>query len=223
MRVILGTGAFDWNATRLTAALLVICMVGLVVDALELLFSRALYAARQSWRPLMYQLAGGALTIVLAIVFLAMPTQGFPTWLADFLKVGDVHGFPILLLALANILGQFFLVFLSLLALRDVAPGLSRKLLRPVIDGSLAALAGGVVAYFVLVLLGGIAPLTTLASVFIQGFIAGVVGLAAAGLTLFFIDNEEMLIMASAFDRLVHMKGDRSTVLTPSDEEPIQP
>jgi putative peptidoglycan lipid II flippase len=223
VRVILGTGAFDWNATRLTAALLVICMVGLVVDALELLFSRALYAARQSWRPLIYQLAGGALTIVLAVYFLAMPATGFPTWLADFLKVGDIRGTAILLLALANIIGQFFLVGLSLIALRSVAPGLSRTLLRPVIDGSIAAVVGGTVAYFVLLLLGGIAPLTTLASVFIQGFIAGVVGLAAAALALFVVDNEEIHIMANAFDRLVHSKKDLAAALTPSDEEPIQP
>ena len=223
VRVILGTGAFDWNATRLTAALLAICMLGLVVDALELLFSRALYAARQSWRPLMYQLAGGTFTIVLAVVFITQPVAGFSTWLAHFLKVGDIRGSVILLLALANILGQFFLVFLSLLALRGVAPGLSRTLIRPTIEGSLAALVGGIATYLVLLILGDIAPLTTLISVFIQGFIAGVVGLAAAGLTLFLLGNKEILIMGSAFDRLVHSPKERSAALTPSDEEPIQP
>lgn len=223
VRAILGSGAFDWNATRLTAALLVICVVGLVVDALELLFSRALYAARQSWRPLMYQLAGGAFTILLALVFLSLPAQGFPAWLAGFLKVGDVHGTAILLLALANVLGQFFLVFLSMIALRGIAPGLSRGLVRPFIDGSIAALVGGVVAHLLLVLLGGIAPLTTLAAVLAQGFIAGVVGLAAAALTLFMVENEEICIMANAFDRLVHVPSDRLAALTPSDEEPIQP
>ena len=223
VRVILGTGAFDWSATRLTAALLVICVIGLVVDALELLFSRALYAARQSWRPLMYQLAGGVFTVVLAIVFLSLPAQGFPAWLAGFLKVGDVRGTAILLLALANVLGQFFLVFLSMIALRGIAPGLSRTLLRPFIDGSIAALVGGIGAHLTLVLFGGIAPLTTLLAVLTQGFIAGIVGLAAAALTLFMVENEEILIMANAFDRLMRLPGDRSAALTPSDEEPIQP
>ena len=60
VRVVLGTGAFDWNATRLTAALFAVLAVGLVAQGLVILFSRALYAARQSWRPLFYQLAGGA-------------------------------------------------------------------------------------------------------------------------------------------------------------------
>jgi putative peptidoglycan lipid II flippase len=223
VRVILGTGAFDWNATRLTAALLVICVIGLVVDALELLFSRALYAARQSWRPLVYQLAGGALTIVLAVVFLALPQTGMLASLAAFLKVGDVPGTAILLLALANILGQFFLVALSVLALRKIVPSFGNTLVRPIIDGSIAALAGGAAAYGVLVLEGGIAPLTSLMSVFTQGFIAGMVGLTASALALFLTENEEFRIVVQALSRLLHAQGKEATVLVPSAEEPIQP
>ncbi|HVB19855.1 MAG TPA: lipid II flippase MurJ [Candidatus Paceibacterota bacterium] len=221
VRIVLGTGAFDWNATRLTAALLVICVVGLVVDALELLFSRALYAARQSWRPLGYQLAGGTLTIILAVVFLAMPHTGMPAALAAFLKVSDVPGTDVLLLALANILGQFFLVFLSLYALRSVAPGLGRTLVRPTIDGCIAALAGGVAAYVTLSFEGGIAPLTTLLAVLTQGFVAGIAGLAASALALYIVENEEFGIVVSAIGKLV--RSGHSTVLKPSAEEPIQP
>ncbi|MDD2657463.1 MAG: lipid II flippase MurJ [Candidatus Pacebacteria bacterium] len=223
VRVVLGTGAFDWDATRLTAALLAVLAVSLVAQGLALLFSRALYAARQSWRPLFYQCAGGALTVLLAVVFLALPGQGFPTWLAEYLKVGDVGGSTILLLALAATLGQIFLALLSLLALRSAAPGLARTLFRPLFDGSLAALAGGTAAYLTLFFEGGIAPLTTLVSVFAQGLIAGMVGLIASALTLYVVENEEFLIVASALGRLVHLPGVRERVLAPSAEEPIKP
>ncbi|HQT82847.1 MAG TPA: lipid II flippase MurJ [Candidatus Paceibacterota bacterium] len=223
VRVVLGTGAFNWDATRLTAALLAIAVVGLVVDALELLFSRALYAARQSWRPLAYQIAGGALTVVLAFVFLAMPNSSMPASLAAFLKVSDVPGTGILLLALANILGQFFLVFLSLIALRNIAPGLSRTLLRPALDGSIAAVAGGAAAYAVLTLEGGIAPLTTLMSVLTQGLVAGIVGLAASALALYFLENEEFGIVTSALGKLIRTHTGRSAILPPSGDEPLQP
>ena len=104
-----------------------------------------------------------------------------PAWLAAFLRVSNVPGTKILLLALANILGQFFLIFLSLIALRNIAPGLSRTLVRPFRDGCVAAIAGGAAAYATLALLGGIAPLTTLPAVFTQGFIAGSVGLCRFG------------------------------------------
>jgi len=220
VRVILGTGAFDWGATRLTAALLAILAVGLVAQGLILLFSRALYAVRQSWRPFTYQLAGGALTMLLAIFFLTLPTQGFPTWLAEYLKVGDVGGATILLLALAATIGQICLALLSLIALRNVAPGLSRTLSRPLVDGSLAALAGGTAAYLTLFFEGGIAPLTTLMSVFLQGLVAGIVGLVASALTLYVVENEEFLIVVNALGRLVRIPGLHASVLVPSAEEP---
>ena len=223
VRVILGTGAFDWNATRLTAALLAILAVGLVAQGLILLFSRALYAVRQSWRPFFYQFAGGALTILLAVVFLALPAQGLPTSLAAFLKVGDVHGTAILLLALSATLGQIFLAILSLYALWSVAPGLGKTLLRPLLDGCVAALAGGIAAYATLAFEGGIAPLTTLMAVFTQGLVAGIVGLAASSLALFLLENEEFRIVASALGRLVRLPGGRASVLAPSAEEPLQP
>lgn len=223
VRVILGTGAFDWNATRLTAALLVILAVSLVAQGLILLFSRALYAARQSWRPLIYQVLGGALTVFLAVIFLSMPAEGFPETLANFLKVGDVNGITVLLLALAATLGQIFLVLLSLFALRSVAPGLGKTLVKPLFDGSVAALAGGIAAYITLVLEGGIAPLTTLMSVFLQGFVAGIIGLAASALALYFVENEEFRIVVSALSRLVRAPDNQIPVLKPSAEEPLQP
>lgn len=219
VRVILGTGAFDWSATRLTAALLSILAAGLVAQGLILLFSRALYAVRQSWRPLAYQCAGGFLTIILAFAFLALPNEGIPTWLATLLKVSDVQGTAILLIALAATLGQIFLAILSLVALRSVSPGLAHQLLRPLIDGSIAALAGGVAAYATLVFEGGIAPLTTLAAVFTQGLVAGLVGLFAAACALYFVENEEFRIVTSALAKLIRVPGGRSGVLAPSAEE----
>lgn len=220
VRVILGTGAFNWDATRLTAALLAILAAGLVAQGLALLFSRALYAARQSWRPLLYQLAGGALTVFLAVALLRMPASGLPATLAAFMRVGDVSGTAVLLLALSATLGQIFLAALSLTALRSVTPGLARSLARPLIDGCIAALAGGTAAYLMLVFEGGIAPLTTLVAVFTQGFVAGIVGLAASACALYIVENEEFRIVTSALEKLMHMRGPRSAALEPAAEEP---
>lgn len=223
VRVVLGTGAFDWSATRLTAALFAILAVGLAAQGLVLLFSRALYAARQSWWPFLYQLAGGVLTIALAFLFLSLPADGFPAALAAFLKVGDVHGTGVLLLALAATIGQVCLALLSLVALRSVVADLIRTLARPLIDGCIAAIVGGMAAYAVLVFEGGIAPLTTLLAVFTQGFISGIVGLAAAAFALFLVENEEFRIVTNALTRLVQTPEQRSAALAPSADEPVQP
>ncbi len=223
VRVILGTGAFDWNATRLTAAMLAVLAVGLAAQGLVILFSRALYAARQSWRPLFYQLAGCAVTIFLAAIFLFIGKDGVPSSLAVFMRVGDVHGTGILLLAVAATIGQIFLAILSLFALRNIAPGLAGTLRRPFTDGFLASIAGGASAYAVLLIEGGIAPLTTLMSVFTQGLVAGIVGLVVAGLALFIVENEEFRIVTDALVRLVRIPATRSGVLAPSAEEPQHP
>ncbi|MDO8593284.1 MAG: lipid II flippase MurJ [bacterium] len=223
VRVILGTGAFDWNATRLTAAMLAVLAVGLAAQGLVILFSRALYAARQSWRPLFYQLAGCVVTIFLAVIFLFIGKDGVPSSLAVFLRVGDVRGTGILLLAVAATLGQIFLAILSLFALRTIAPGLAGILRRPLIDGCIAAAAGGVATYAVLLIEGGIAPLTTLMSVFLQGLLAGIAGLVVAGLALFVVENEEFRIVTNSLARLLKVPNERSTVLAPSAEEPNKP
>lgn len=223
VRVILGAGAFDWDATRLTAALLAILTAGLVAQGLALLFSRALYAVRQSWWPLFYQFAGGACTVLLAIVFLAMPTTGLSASLASLLRVADVPGVDILLLALSATLGQIFLAGLSLVALRRAAPGLARMLARPLMDGGVAAIFGGAAAYATLVIEGSIAPLTTLLAVFTEGFIAGTVGLIASAFALYLVENEEFLIVVGALRKLVRMPGVRRDVLPPSADELIQP
>ncbi|MCX6786794.1 MAG: hypothetical protein NTU85_03220 [Candidatus Kaiserbacteria bacterium] len=223
VRVILGTGAFDWNATRLSAALLAVLTVGLVAQGLVLLFSRALYAVRQSWRPFSYQCAGMLFTVLLAMIFLSGSPIELPQSLAILLRVDDVHGTTILLLALAATLGQIFLAILSLLALRNISRGLAHMLLRPCIDGSFAALAGGAAAYVTLALIGPIAPLTTLAAVFTQGFIAGIIGCSASALALYLIRNKEFLVMVNALDKLLRVRSGRSDVLSPSAEEPIQP
>ncbi len=204
VRVILGTGAFDWDATRLTAALLVVLAVGLVAQGLILLFSRALYAIKQSWRPLLYQVLTGVLTLVCAGVLLVLPPAEFLAPLAAFLKVGDVSGTTVLVVAVASTLGQLFLMVLSLVALKRAAPTLTRTLLEPTLHGGAAALMGGMAAYGALALLGELAPLTTLFTVFIDGLIGGIVGLLASAATLYLLENEEFRIVTGALKRLTH-------------------
>lgn len=219
VRVIFGTGAFDWDATRLTAALLALLAVGLVAQGLALLFSRALYARRQSWRPLFYQIAGAVVTIGLALAFLTLPATGIPHTLASLMRVADVPGAAVLLIALAASIGQVTLALLSLGALAREAPGLARTLLRPLTHGVVAAVLAGAAAYGVLTLAGDIAPLTTLLSVFLQGLVAGLAGLAAAALVLWLLRNEEFADIVGALSRITSPRA----VLPPSAEEPTRP
>ncbi|MGH7175551.1 MAG: lipid II flippase MurJ, partial [Minisyncoccia bacterium] len=213
VRVILGSGAFDWSATRLTAALLALFVVGLAAQGLVLLFSRALYAAKQSWRPFAYQLGAAIFTALIAVFFLSSAAQPFAVWLAGFLRVGDLTDTLVLTLAFAATLGEVFLAAWSTIALKKVAPDLARSLLRPLAQGVAASVLAGAASYGVLWGLGGIAPLTTLGVVFFDGLIAGVIGLLVAGVALHLMKNEEFADIASAARRI------SAKVLPPSAPE----
>ncbi len=218
VRVVLGTGAFDWDATRLTAALLAILVAGLVAQGLVLLFSRALYAVGRSWLPFFYQLVGSIATVALAHVSLAYLPDEALTTLAAYLRVEQVGGVEVLLLAFALVFGQWLLATLSIVALWRTTPHLAHLLMRPLFDGLLAALAGGVATYAALYLEGGVAPLTTFAVVFTEALVAGMVGLAAAAGTLALLKNEEF----SAFVNAVRLLPGLARAVPPSAGESPQ-
>lgn len=220
VRIILGSGAFDWNATRLTAALLGILVIGLVAQGLVLLFSRALYAAKQSWRPLLYQIGGFFVTLGVAYGILKSSGGIGPVIqpLETLLRVSHVPGTAVLVLAFAATLGQIAVALASIFALYAIAPRLARELLRPLYQGVAATVVGGVVAYASLSVTGGIAPLSTLYSVFFQGLLAGVLGLGAALVVLGGLKNAEFLDMYLALKKRVSARRALPAVA----EEPVQ-
>ncbi len=219
VRVILGSGAFDWNATRLTAALLALFVVGLAAQGLVLLFFRALYAVKQSWRPFMYQLGAAALTILASLFFLTpLARSTFAFWLSNMLNISPTSDSVVLMLALAATLGEVFLAAWSTYALREAAPGLAQSLVRPLFQGTLAAAAAGTAGYATLILLGGLSSLDSLRMVLAHGFMGGVVGLVVAALSLSLMKNEEFIDIRSAVSRLVHSR-DPLAVMRPSAPE----
>jgi putative peptidoglycan lipid II flippase len=72
VRLVLGDGRFDWDATIRTADALAIFSVSLVAQALVPLLARAFYAAQNTWTPLWVGIASEAANILLALA-LAKP------------------------------------------------------------------------------------------------------------------------------------------------------
>lgn len=204
VRVLLGTGAFDWDDTRLTAAVLGVLVVGLLAQGLILLASRAFYAAGRSWNPLLVQLVGAALSIVGAYSLLRYADIAplFRYFIEAMLRVPDVPGASILFIALGAAAGQLVMAALALLTLRSVAPGVARQLVRPLLEGLGAATLGGAAAYGSLALMGTIAPLTKLVIVFAEGAVAGIVGLLVAGTVLVLLENQEFRDLVAALRKL---------------------
>lgn len=193
VRVVLGTGAFDWDATRLTAAILGLFTLALVAQGITLLASRAFYAAGRSWTPFLIQIVGLIVSVMVSLYTLSLGNS-VPLardFMEALMRVEGVPGSEILFIAFGFAAGQLCMGALALLSLRPVAPGIARSLIRPILESSSAAIVGGMAAYGALDLMGNIAPLSTLVSVLAQGLAAGMVGIAAAGVVLYLLKNKE--------------------------------
>jgi len=204
VRIVLGTGAFDWDATRITAAILAILVIGLMAQGLVLLASRAFYAAKRSWNPLAIQLVALVLSVggALGLLWLAQAFPGVRYFVEVLLRVEDVPGTGVLFIALGAMLGQVAAGILAMLTLRSVAPGVAGSVVRPAFEGAAAAILGGAAAYGVLSYLGNIAPLTTLFYVFTEAAIAGMVGLMVAAAVLALLANKEFRDLTDSLRKL---------------------
>lgn len=193
VRVVLGSGAFDWDDTRLTAAVLGILAFALVAQGIVLLAARAFYAANRSWLPFVIQLGGLVVSLGAAAgtLWLARTVPFARDFMEALMRVDGVAGSDVLFIAFGAMAGYLVMGILALVTLRVVAPGVAGSLVRPIMEGTGAAIVGGAVAYSALLLMGNIAPLSTLPLVLAQGLTAGIVGVVAAAGVLFLLENKE--------------------------------
>lgn len=203
VRVVLGSGAFDWEDTRLTAAVLAILMLALVAHGINLLLVRVFYAAGYTRIPFYIALFGAVLavtaTVVLDAIYLANPL--IAAALADTMRLREVAGTEVLVLGIAY---MFSIVVQSLLLLWFVRRTFAmrfRPLARPFLNAVVAALAGGLSAYIALnFLVEGINP-NTFVGIFLQGFFAGSIGLMGTILAYAGLQADELREIHVAFRR----------------------
>lgn len=189
VRIILGTGEFGWDETRLTAAVLAVLVTALVAQAVILLIARAYYAGGKSFTPLIIQGVGAVLSLIGALamlrVYTSVPEVQF--FLEALLRVSGVPGTEVIAVALGISFGQICAGVLAVYLFARSYTGFWGNV-APVIRESFAAaiLAGGA-SYLTLSLLGGIFALTSFAAVLAQGILAGTLGVVVfiAVLSLF--------------------------------------
>jgi putative peptidoglycan lipid II flippase len=209
VRLIFGTGAFNWDDTRLTAAILAVLVVGLIAQGLILLCSRAFYAAGRSWNPLFVQLGDAGIS-VLAAYLLVHAGREWPMltyFMEALLRITDVPGSSVLFIAMGYAIGQFIMLGVALMTLKTVAPGIARSLMRPLCEGMGAAILGGAASYGALSFMGTIAPLTKVGIVFAEGVVAGMVGLFVAGCVLWLLENREFHDLRESLRKLTSFKA----------------
>ncbi len=194
VRVVLGSGAFSWADTRLTAACLALFAIGLIAQNMILVSVRAFYSAHNTKTPLVINafcslvIIGGSFGLL--HLFNSVPI--FRYFIESLLRVEGIPGTGVLMLPLAYSIGTLLNALLHWIDLRRHYLLTSDGLPTTFFQGVAGSFALGLVTYSMLSILAPIFGLSTTWGVFAQGFISGVLGIVAGMATLFMLGSKEL-------------------------------
>jgi len=218
VRVVLGSGAFSWADTRLTAAVLALLSLSLLAQAINLLIVRAFYAGGHTRAPLLVSLFGSIFSVVLCIVLynIYLHDSGLVSVLQSLLRIEDVQGSEIIVVGL----GYTIAICLQTLCLTSIAVrtfSIPMQWFLPSFGRAcIASIVGGCVSYATLNLFVGGINDTAFTGILIQGALGGVMGIIAVMCTYYVLRSPEMKeIYISLHTRLfkVHIIAPQEDVL----------
>jgi putative peptidoglycan lipid II flippase len=209
VRTILGSGSFDWTATRLTAAALAIFTVSVVAQSVGLLFMRGFYATGNNRIPLLVNMTSAAIIVLGGYGFLALFSNSlsFQYFIESLLRVQDLPGVSVLMLPLAYSVGLLINTALLIYLFRQRFGRFLSPIKETLINGSFA--------YEFLEVLDLYLDTDTLAGIFMQGLGAGIAGLLTWWLILELMKDEEICDVRTA----LHKKFWKAEVVIPDKEE----
>jgi putative peptidoglycan lipid II flippase len=207
VRVILGSGQFNWTNTRLVAAAFGLFALSLGAQGLMLLIVRAYYAAGRSFVPFFISSCMAVATIAMGAA--SVGALHIPIVLSiteDILRVVAVPGVSVLALAFAfsfvSIIGTVFLIAHFETRFR----GFLRLVYRSWLEALCAALGGGIGAYLALNSVGQISFSSTVFTVFLRGAFGGLVGILVTILLYAVQRNREYEEIVAALKTRVSLK-----------------
>ncbi len=194
VRVILGAGKFDWNDTRMTAAMLALFIISTVGQSLIVLFVRAFYAEGKTAKPLVINVISACVIIALGFVLIHafdhMPFFRF--FIEDLLRVSGQKGTNALMLALAYSIGVILNTVLHWVTFEKSYKGFSKPVLETLFHSFSAAVISGVIAFMGLQIFAMVFPLEKVWGIFMQGFCSGILGLIVGVCVLILLRNAEL-------------------------------
>ena len=216
VRVLLGSGSFDWADTRLTAAALAIFVVSLLAQSILLLIVRAFYAGGYTRLPLIVTLVGtvfsGAFAYVLYVWFQHSPTAQI--FFTSLFRLENVAGSEVLMLPLGYALGVIIEVIMMLIFAGRTFGIQLRSLAKPFTIALVASITGGLFAYATLLFIVEGVNQNTFIGILIQGAVAGIFGLLGVIIAYRLLGSPEMHEIYMAFKRKVV----KSEIVTPQPD-----
>lgn len=187
VRVVLGSGAFDWEATVLTADTLAFFTLSLIAQAVLPLLTRVYYATKDTLTPFVVGLVAVLMNI------------GFALWLKDILGVRG--------LALAFSIASWVNVILLWVTLRIKLVSLGElRILRSFYKMAAAGLVMAVVVQALKFPLAWLLPTEKFFGIFLQGFIAGIIGLCFYATLGILLKSEEITLFVASLRKKLFRK-----------------
>ena len=205
VRVVLGSGSFDWADTRLTAAILAVLVLALCAHAVNLLMVRAFYAGGNTRTPLIVAVVGGFVAVASSYSFAYLYTTSEPMRLAvtTLMRVPDVAGSEVLALAfgyaLAIILQSLALIWLVHREFSMNISWLGGHFARSLV----AALMGGLLAYTTLNFIVAGLNTDTFIGIALQGTVGGIAGVIGVVAGYYAVGSPELQEVIAAFHKRI--------------------
>lgn len=204
VRVILGTGNFDWSDTRLTAASLALFIISVVAQSIVLLLIRAYYASGRTWKPLWITLMSSLLMIGFAYLFLHLYNSipSIKLFFETLLRIKGVAGSSVIMLSLAYSVGMFInLAVLLFVFKKDFNYKGGYGITKTFWQSFVTSIVMGIVAYFMLQATDSSFGQDTVFGVLGHGLVSGVVAIIVGILLLLFLKNEEIRVFARTIQK----------------------
>lgn len=206
VRIVLGSGAFSWDDTRLTAAILALFAVSLVAQSLILIFSRAYYALNKTWLPIILNVGGSLVAGVVAFVLVTgVHEHPFLQYATEALfRVDGVPGTLVLMIPAAYSLTMIVVAILFGVSFAR-RYGYEQSVLTSIGASFSASIIGAVAVYETLQAFGPLLPTNTFLGIFTQGAAGGVAGFVVWFIVLTLMKSRELAdtltILRSRFTR----------------------
>ncbi len=216
VRTILGSGRFNWDDTRLTAAALAIFTISLIAQNLVALFVRSYYSQGKTKTPLIMNFFSATLLVFISyfLVQVFQTKDSFRYFIEALLKVTDVPGTVVLMLPLGYTIGLFINLIVHWIGFQLHFKNYSSPVLRTLFEVFSSSIIMGFVSYISLEFFGSIFNLNTLPGIFLQGLFAGIIGITSAIVVLYVLKSRELIEVWST----LHKKIWKAKAISPDAE-----
>jgi len=211
VRVILGSGKFGWDETRLTAAALALFVVSILAQALMMLFVRGYYAAGITRRPLIINLLSSVLIIIFAVFFVNLfgNNMSFRYFVESLLRIENIPNTAIIMLPLAYSLGMIINLTILWQAFKRDFKEFYVPIKETFFHSVVASFFMAFTTFQFLRVFDNVFDINTFWGILLQGLLSGIIGIILGAFVLKIFDNDE----AKEVWKLLHSKFWKATAI----------